>query len=138
MAQIASIIILGILAQYTAWKVKVPAILPLILIGLLVGPLSVYWNEGEVWMKPIFDAASNEGLFPGQSLFYFVSLSIGIILFEGGLTLKLSEIREVGPSIVKLISLGSIVTFVLAGVAAHYIIHIRRIELPPFQEPYTS
>jgi len=121
MAQIASIIILGILAQYTAWKVKVPAILPLILIGLLVGPLSVYWNEGEVWMKPIFDAASNEGLFPGQSLFYFVSLSIGIILFEGGLTLKLSEIREVGPSIVKLISLGSIVTFVLAGVAAHYI-----------------
>ena len=92
MAQIASIIILGILAQYLAWKVKVPAILPLILIGLFVGPLSIYWNEGEVWMKPIFDAASNEGLFPGQSLFYFVSLSIGIILFEGGLT----ETIEIG------------------------------------------
>lgn len=121
MAQIASIIILGILAQYLAWKVKVPAILPLILIGLFVGPLSIYWNEGEVWMKPIFDAASQEGLFPGQSLFYFVSLSIGIILFEGGLTLKRAEIREVGPSILRLISLGSIITFVVAGLAAHYI-----------------
>lgn len=121
MAQIASIIILGILAQYLAWKVKVPAILPLILIGLFVGPLSIYWNEGEVWMKPIFDTVNNEGLFPGQSLFYFVSLSIGIILFEGGLTLKRTEIREVGPSILKLISLGSVITFVVAGLAAHYI-----------------
>ncbi len=121
MAQIASIIILGILAQYLAWKVKVPAILPLILVGLFVGPLSIYWNEGEIWMKPIFDANTQEGLFPGQSLFYFVSLSIGIILFEGGLTLKRSEIREVGTSILKLISLGSVITFVGAGLAAHYI-----------------
>ena len=121
MAQIASIIILGILAQYLAWKAKVPAILPLILVGLFVGPLSIYWNEGEIWMKPIFDANTQEGLFPGQSLFYFVSLSIGIILFEGGLTLKRSEIREVGSSILKLISLGSVITFVGAGLAAHYI-----------------
>ena len=48
-----------------------------------------------------------EGLFPGESLFYFVSLAISIILFEGGLTLKMSEIKNVGPVITKLITLGS-------------------------------
>ena len=37
MLELAGIIILGILAQWVAWKFKIPAILPLILIGLLVG-----------------------------------------------------------------------------------------------------
>ncbi|HIC31851.1 MAG TPA: cell shape-determining protein, partial [Flavobacteriaceae bacterium] len=54
-------------------------------------------------------------------LFYFVSLAISIILFEGGLTLKMAEIKNVGPVITKLISIGSIVTFFGAGIAAHYI-----------------
>jgi NhaP-type Na+/H+ or K+/H+ antiporter len=50
-----------------------------------------------------------------------VSLAIGIILFEGGLTLKRGEVSKIGPVIGKLISLGSIVTFAGAGLAAHYI-----------------
>jgi len=50
-----------------------------------------------------------------------VSLAISIILFEGGLTLKLSEIKNVGPVITKLISLGSLVTFLGAAIAAHFI-----------------
>jgi len=53
--------------------------------------------------------------------FWFVSLAIGLILFEGGLTLKRAEIRGVGPAILKLITLGSTITFVGAGVAAHYL-----------------
>ena len=65
---------------------------------------------------------AQKGFFPGDSLFYFVSLAIGIILFEGGLTLKMSEIKKVGGVIVKLISLGSIVTFFGAGLAAHYVL----------------
>ena len=40
MLELAGIIILGILAQWFAWKLKIPAILPLILIGLLVGPVA--------------------------------------------------------------------------------------------------
>ena len=38
MLELAGIIVLGIFAQWIAWKVKIPAILPLILIGLAVGP----------------------------------------------------------------------------------------------------
>ncbi|MCB0467927.1 MAG: sodium:proton antiporter [Aequorivita sp.] len=120
MVELAGIIILGILAQWVALKFKIPAILPLILIGLFVGPISTLFSEdGTQWIQPIY--SDGKGLFPGENLFYFVSLAIGIILFEGGLTLRRGEISKVGPVIVKLISLGSIITFFGAGVAAYYV-----------------
>ena len=119
MLELAGIIILGILAQWVAWKFKIPAILPLILIGLAVGPLStLYSSDGAQWIQPIWN--DEKGFFPGEGLFYFVSLAIGIILFEGGLTLKFGEIKKVSGVIINLISLGSIITFFLAGLAAHY------------------
>lgn len=121
MIELAGIIILGILAQWVAWRLKIPAILPLILIGLFVGPISTLISEdGTQWIQPIWNG--NEGFFPGDSLYYFVSLAIGIILFEGGLTLKFGEVNKVGGVIGKLISLGSFVTFAGCGVAAHYIL----------------
>ncbi|MEM0517467.1 MULTISPECIES: cation:proton antiporter [Aequorivita] len=120
MVELAGIIILGILAQWVAWKFKIPAILPLILIGLLVGPLSTFFTEdGRQWLQPIWNG--DKGLFPGENLFYFVSLAVGIILFEGGLTLKREEISKVGSAIGKLISIGAAITFIGAGVAAHYV-----------------
>jgi NhaP-type Na+/H+ or K+/H+ antiporter len=120
MLELAGIIILGILAQWVAWKLKIPAILPLILIGLLVGPIAAEFlsEDGTKWIEPIWNG--KKGLFPGDSLYYFVSLAISIILFEGGLTLKRSEIKTVGPVITKLITLGSAVTFFGAGVVAHF------------------
>lgn len=120
MIELASIIVLGIIAQWVAWRFKLPAILPLILIGLLVGPLSTLFTEdGTKLIRPIWN--EKRGLFLGESLYHFVSLAIGVILFEGGLTLKRSEISNVGPVITKLITVGSIITFFSAGTAAHYI-----------------
>ena len=121
MVELAGIIILGILAQWVAWKFKIPAILPLILIGLLVGPVAAefFSSDGSKWIEPIWNG--KKGLFPGDGLFYFVSLAISIILFEGGLTLKQSEISNVGPVITKLITLGSAVTFIVSGIVAHHI-----------------
>ena len=121
MIELAGIIILGILAQWVAWKFKIPAILPLILIGLLVGPIAAEFlsEDGSKWIEPIWNGT--KGLFPGESLFYFVSLAISVILFEGGLTLKFSEIKNVGPVITKLITIGSAITFFGAALAAHYV-----------------
>ncbi len=122
MLELAGIIILGILAQWLAWRIKVPAILPLILIGLLVGPLATLWMPDSLKLiDPVFDPEVGKGLFPGKSLYYFVSLAIGVILFEGGLTLKRREVAVVGPVILKLITLGSLITFLGGGLAAHYI-----------------
>lgn len=121
MLELAGIIILGIFAQWFAWRFKIPAILPLILIGLLVGPIAAEFltDDHSKYIEPIWNGT--KGLFPGDGLYYFVSLAISIILFEGGLTLKRDEIKNVGPVITKLITLGSAVTFVGAGVLAHVI-----------------
>ncbi|NRR91426.1 sodium:proton antiporter [Winogradskyella undariae] len=139
MLELAGIIILGILAQWVAWKFKIPAILPLILIGLLVGPIAAEFlsEDGTKWIEPIYNPLLDQygkpildefgklipgkGLFPGDSLYYFVSLAISIILFEGGLTLKRSEIKNVGPVITKLITVGSAITFFGSGMVAHYV-----------------
>ena len=124
MLELAGIIILGILAQWVAWKFKIPAILPLILIGLLVGPIAAEFlsEDGTKWIEPIWNG--EKGLFPGEGLYYFVSLAISIILFEGGLTLKRSEIKTVGPVITKLITLGSAITFFGAGILAYFIFNL--------------
>ncbi|MCK0144045.1 cation:proton antiporter [Arenibacter sp. F26102] len=123
MVELAGIIVLGIIAQWVAWRFKLPAILPLILIGLLVGPISTLFTEdGTKLIRPIWN--KTEGLFLGESLYHFVSLAIGVILFEGGLTLKRSEVARVGPVITKLITVGSAVTFFLAGTAAHFIFEL--------------
>ncbi len=121
MIELAGIVILGILAQWVGWKLKLPAILPLILIGLLFGPIStLYTVDHSKLLEPIWNGKN--GLFPGDGLFYFVSLAISIILFEGGLTLKRDEILNVGPVILKLITLAVVITFFGAGFAAHYVI----------------
>ena len=120
MIELAGIVILGIVAQWVAWRLKLPAILPLILIGLLVGPVSTLYSEdGTKWIEPVWNGQN--GLFPGELLYHFVSLAISVILFEGGLTLKRSEVSNLGPVISKLITLGTIVTFFGAGIAAHFI-----------------
>ena len=88
---------------------------------MLVGPIAAEFlsEDGGKWIEPIWNG--EKGLFPGDGLYYFVSLAISIILFEGGLTLKRSEIKNVGPVITKLITLGAAITFFGAGVVAHYI-----------------
>jgi len=124
MLELAGIIILGILAQWVAWRFKITAILPLILISILVGPIAAEFlsEDGSKWIEPIWNGKN--GLFPGDGLYYFVSLAISIILFEGGLTLKRSEIKSVGPVITKLITLGSAITFFGAGITTHYVFNL--------------
>lgn len=120
MLELGGIVVLGIMAQWLAWKMKLPAILPLILIGLAVGPLSTFFtSDGAKLIEPIWNGSV--GLFPGDRLFNFVSLAISVILFEGSLTLKKEEVFKVGPTILKMIVLGSVITFFGAGLAAHYL-----------------
>ncbi len=120
MFEIGSVIILGIFAQWVAWKLKIPSILPLILTGLAVGPLSQYYL-GQRIISPVYDPESEQGLFPGNTLYYFTSLAIGLILFEGGLTLKRKELKGLGRAITRLVSIGAAFTFIGGGIAAHYI-----------------
>lgn len=118
MLQLAAILILGIFGQWFAWRVKIPAILPLIVLGLLVGPVSsLLTTEGTKWIN-------TDTIFQGHYLFDFVSLAVGVILFEGGLTLKISEVRQVAGVIRNIIVIGSIVTLFGGTWAMHYFLGI--------------
>ena len=114
MIELSAILILGISAQWIAWKIKMPAIFPLILIGLVVGPLASHFLDDKM-----IDPAR---IFSGKMLHYFVSLSVGVILFEGGLTLRLKEVRKVASTVRNLLIIGPIVTLIGGAVAAHYIL----------------
>lgn len=104
---ITTVVVLGIGAQWLAWRFRLPSILLLLLAGFLAGPV-----------LGILDPASLQG----DWLFAFVSVSIGIILFEGGLSLRLSELQAVGSAVRNLITVGVLVTWSLAATGAHFIV----------------
>ena len=107
MLELASILLLGIGAQWLAWRLRLPSILLLLLCGFVVGPFT-----GQRLVDP--DTLLGESLLP------FVSLAVAIILFEGGLTLRFRELREARRAVFSLILLGAPLTFVLATVAARW------------------
>lgn len=116
MLELAAIIVLGIFAQWIAWRMRIPAIFPLIIIGLFVGPLSILFLENQ-WINP-------ENIFAGKTMYYFVSLSVGVILFEGGLTLKFKEVRKIAGVVRNLLVIGSVIMLVGGALAAHYILEM--------------
>lgn len=116
MMELASILVLSVLAQWLAWKIKVPAILPLIIIGLALGPVSTFFTP---YGDKLLDG---DQIFSGDLLFAFVSISVGVILFEGGLTLKIKEIRHQAGVVRNLLIFGPIITLIGGGLAAHFLL----------------
>lgn len=110
---IALIVILGVGAQWIAWRIRIPSILLLLLAGFTVGPIAE-WISGERILDP-------DGLL-GDILAPLVSISVGIILYEGGLTLRLREITGVRNVVRNLVSVGALVAWIGAAAAAYFIV----------------
>lgn len=104
---ISSVIALGISAQWLAWRTKLPAILLLLVFGIIAGPVTGWINPDELL---------------GDILSPFVSISVAIILFEGGLSLRMAEFRKIGGVVIKLMTIGLIITWSLAAIAAYYLL----------------
>lgn len=107
MVNLATIILLGILGQWLAWMVNLPSILLLLVFGFLAGPVT-----GLILPDQLF----------GELLTPLVSLSVGIILFEGGLNLKVSDLSKIGRVVRGLLSIGVLATWVQATVLAHLLL----------------
>lgn len=103
---LASIIVLGILAQWLAWRLHLPAILLLLIFGIIAGPVTKILNPDKLF---------------GELLFPLVSVSVAIILFEGGLSLRLDELKRVGKVVRNLNTIGIIITWICSAVLAHYV-----------------
>lgn len=100
--------LLGALSQWVAWWVKLPAILFLLLSGIVAGPMTG-------WLDP-------DAIF-GPLLFPFVSLAVAVILFEGSLTLKFSEIRGLEQVVRNMVTIGAMVTWIVIAFATHWLMH---------------
>ncbi len=106
---LAIIIVLGVGAQWLAWRLRLPSILLLLLAGFLAGPVTGLLHPDEIL---------------GDLLFPLVSVSVAVILFEGGLTLRLAELPRVGSVIFRLIGLGTVITGSIATLAARYVLDL--------------
>ena len=103
---LAAIIVLGIGAQWLAWRISLPAILLLLIFGFIAGPVTGLINPNQLF---------------GNLLLPLVSVTVAIILFEGGLSLKFSEVREVTAVIRNLVTVGVLVSWVLTSLASYLI-----------------
>ncbi len=107
---IASIGILGSLAHWLSWWLKLPSILFLILIGIILG------EPVTGWLKP--------DLIFGDLLFTIVSLSVAVILFEGALTLNFSQIRGLESVVRRMVTIGMVVTWLVIAVFTHWLLEL--------------
>lgn len=103
---IALIGILGIGAQWLAWRTGWPSIALLLFAGVIAGPVTGLVHPEEVF---------------GDLLEPAVATAVGIILFEGGLSLNFRELRETGGAVTRLAILGIPIGWVLGSAALYYI-----------------
>lgn len=100
--------LIGVFSQWMAWRMKLPAIILLLLFGVMFG-------EGM--------QAAGIPLVPMEALLPVVSLSVAIILFEGSLNLKFHDIAGYKNAIRNLVSIGALISLILTAIATHYLLN---------------
>lgn len=96
----------GLIAQVIAAHWRIPPIVPLLIVGMALGP------SGLGFIHP----ASL-----GSGLSVVVKLCVAVILFDGALNLRLSDLRLAIGEVRRLVTIGALVTWVGATLAARFI-----------------
>ncbi|MDR9831133.1 sodium:proton antiporter [Vibrio sp. FNV 38] len=104
---LAAVGILGLACQWIAWRLRLPAILFLLIAGLVVGP---------------FSGVLDPQALLGDLLFPMISLAVAVILFEGSLTLDFKQIKGVSRSVWSIVSVGALVSWAVTSAASHYLL----------------
>ena len=104
--QLAVIGVAGIASQWLAWRFQVPAIVMLLGVGLLFGPVTGLMNPREDF---------------GDLYTPLVSTAVAIILFEGGLTLNFREIRETSTAVRRVVLVSGPMVWIMTALTAHYV-----------------
>ena len=104
---LTTILVLGVGAQWLAQRLHLPSILLLLVAGFLAGPVFGFIDPDDLL---------------GPVLLPFVSMSVAVVLFEGGLSLSFRQIRGVGHVVWNLVTVGMLVTWGLSAVGARYVI----------------
>ncbi|MGI1943822.1 cation:proton antiporter [Shewanella glacialipiscicola] len=104
---LALIGVLSLFCQWLGWKLRLPAILPLLLCGLTLGPGLGFLNPDAIF---------------GNLLFPIISLGVAVILFEGALTLNFKEIKDHGRMVTHLVTIGTAITWACITTATFYLL----------------
>src|SRR5690554_7762721 len=95
--QLMVVALAGFLCQWGASRAKIPAILPLLLCGIALGVFGVI-NTKDI---------------SGDILMPWVSIAVAIVLFEGSLTLKFSELKGSAKPVHNLVTIGAGITWAI-------------------------
>ncbi len=98
---------LGALSQLLAWHLRIPSILLLLPFGILAGP--------------VFGVVDPHELL-GSATFPLVSLGAAIVLFEGGLSVRWQDLRDVRGPVARLVSIGLVVTWLATTLITHFLV----------------
>jgi NhaP-type Na+/H+ or K+/H+ antiporter len=101
--QLSGVVVLAFSITWLAERVRIPVILPLLVTGFLIGP--------------IFGLVNPDDLL-GDLLAPAVSIAVGLILFEGGLSLRLREIEGQQGVLWLLVTVGVLITWAIGAVVA--------------------
>jgi NhaP-type Na+/H+ or K+/H+ antiporter len=104
---VTMVFVLGVGANWLAWRFGLPSILLLLLAGFLAGPVTGFILPDEQF---------------GPLLLPIVSLSVGVILFEGGLTLDIRDLRGAWRSLIGLLTVGVATTWILSALLAKFLL----------------
>lgn len=107
--------LLGIAAQWLAWRLQIPSILLLLLFGLGLG----MWHSPDEILAEITGGGTEVG---PRLLFPIVSLSVAVILFEGGLTLRWNQLGTGARIVFRLIGGASLITWAMTAILCHYLL----------------
>ncbi len=104
--QLATIGVSGVGAQWVAWRQRVPAIVLMLGIGLLAGPLLGVLDPNAVL---------------GDLMTPIISIAVAVILFEGDLTLNFHQPRGASQGVTRLVLVWAPLGWITSALALHYV-----------------
>lgn len=96
---------LGVGSQWLAWRLRMPAIVLMLVAGIIVGPV-----------LGVFDPMRDIGPLTGP----MISIAVAIILFEGGMTLNFHSLRDAAVGVRRLVFIGAPLGWLTSVLALHY------------------
>ena len=125
--KIALIGVLGIGAQWLAWRLQRPAIVLMAVAGLIFGPLIgalLNWDAvkvahdllGAIHLDPVNDF--------GDVYRPMIGLAVAIILFEGGLNLRFKDLGDARQAVSRMVLFGGPIAWILGALAAYHLVQL--------------
>ena len=105
--ELGSIITAGIAAQWFAWRLKLPPILLLLVLGFIAGPITGFLQPERLL---------------GQLFSPFISISLALILFEGGMSLRIADLTDTKLVVRNLLTIGVLTTWLIVSIASYFIL----------------